>query len=138
MRTVLPFILICLFHLASLPGCCTPSRADRSNAVEPGPRVVEGDFDDINAVVAGVLPHFFIIDLPKGSDDPSERRFDLRTLDDRPGSLVFRHLPDNRLEMNCAIGRFGDQALESRIMDAMAERFKQILGDVAAPMSKLP
>ena len=54
--------------------------------------------------------------------------------DDAPGSLVFEKQPYGRIEIRCALGRFPQPRLEKRLVDALARRFTQIQGDVAAPI----
>ncbi len=97
--------------------------------------LVEGDFDDINAVVAGILPKFHIIDIPQASDNPDIRLFKLRMLNDAPGTLVFEKQPDGRIQIRCALGRFPNHELDEKLARALAERFEQLRGQVTAPIT---
>ncbi len=129
-------LFLSIAALILIPAGCRQPQRSMSDAVDlqPGPVVVQGDFDDVDAVVAGILPRFHMIDLPKGTDHPAKRHFVLRTIDDQPGVLTFQLLSPGRIEIECTIGRFGNLELESRLKQALADRFLQILGDVAAPI----
>lgn len=136
MKTPRPFLLLCALALA--PGCVSGTGGPNPFARAPttNPITVEGDFDDIDAVVAGVIPRFAMIEIPRPSEDPAVRRFDLKALDDSPGTLTFTQHPDGRIEIACTIGRFRDHERENALVRALASRLTRLRGDVAAPISE--
>lgn len=97
--------------------------------------ILEADFDDVDAVVAGVLPKFHMIDISRSSDNPDIRRFNLRMLNDAPGTLEFEKLADGQVEIRVALGRFPEPRREKKLVRALAKRFEQLRGKVAAPIT---
>jgi hypothetical protein len=86
--------------------------------------------------VAGIVPRFRMIETPEPSPDPDVRRFTLRGLDDTPGSLTFTRRPGGLIEIHCTNGRFGEPERAYRFVRALAHRFSQLRGEVAAPIDE--
>ncbi len=130
-------LVLAALWLLLAPGCAGLSSGQVPSSPLPGRQqsLVEGDFDDINAVVAGILPKFHVIDIPQASDNPDIRLFKLRMLNDAPGVLAFEKQPDGRIRIRCALGRFPNPKLEKKLTRALAERFEQLRGQVAAPIT---
>lgn len=138
MKTALPILLLLSLGLAAGLGACAahrgPSRLlDRTPAQNPVS--IPGDFDDVDAVVAGMLPKFKLVEFELPSPSRDIRRFELRGLDDSRGSLTFERLAGGMIRIECRVGRFGDPDREHRLLRALAHRFKQLRGDVAVPIS---
>ena len=133
--TIIFFLTVHVLVLG--PGCAglSPATAPPNTFQTRHESVAKGDFNDVDAVVAGILPKFHIIEIPKASDNPDIRRFNLRMLNDAPGTLVFEKLPDGQIEVRCALGRFPHPELEKKLIKALAERFEQLRGNVAAPIN---
>jgi hypothetical protein len=128
---------LAVYVLVLGPGCAglSPATAPSNSIQSRQENVVKGDFNDVDAVVAGILPKFHIIEIPQASDNSDIRRFNLRMLNDAPGTLVFEKLLDGQIEIRCALGRFPHPELEKKLIKALAERFEQLRGDVAAPIN---
>lgn len=120
-----------------LAGCASSGGPKALTAQEWGdnPRIVEGDFDDVDAVVAGILPRHKLVAFERSSDSQTKRVFELRGLDDSRGSLIFEKLQSAQIRVSCSISRFGDPQREQRMLRSLAHRFRQLRGDVAVPIS---
>ena len=119
-----------------LAACSTPTANRSEPVISPARVTVIGDWDDINAVIAGVLPIYKLVESEVPDQDSDLRRFRLDTLDRGPGSLTFRRLEDDQIEISAAIGRFARPVDEVQLVDALADRFTQLRGDVAAPLRR--
>lgn len=119
----------------SLVGCAGSRCGQVSSITADNPRVIEGDFDDVDAVVAGIMPRCELVEFELASQSPDIRRYELRAPNDLRGSLVFEKLSDGRIRIACTMGRFRDTRREQEIMHALTHRFTQLRGDVATPIS---
>ncbi|MBX3322549.1 MAG: hypothetical protein KF757_06120 [Phycisphaeraceae bacterium] len=141
MHAILPNTLrsITLFGcLLALTACAQPRRDTAHDPAHTSPAriTVAGDWDDVDAVVAGILPLYELVETRLPSPSPDLQRYRLDSLDRGPGTLSFKRLNDSEIEIACSIGRFGRSNDELRVVNALAERFTQLRGDVAAPLRR--
>lgn len=112
----------------------TPSRAgDFPPYVE-----AEGDWDDVHAVLAGVLPRVRLVSDPPDVDTAQRYECDIHSLRYGPGCLSLQLLDSHLIRIDAQIGRFGEPYEEQWVERALAARFSQIKGDRAAPISIPP
>lgn len=121
---------------ATFPGCASTPPTPAIDATSPARLTVAGDWDDIDPVLAGILPRFGLVESRLASDDAFTRAYRLDSLNKGPGSLTFRQIDDSQIEISVSIGRFGRPADEGQLIEALAERFTQLRGDVAAPIRR--
>ncbi|RMH10750.1 MAG: hypothetical protein D6695_10860 [Planctomycetota bacterium] len=117
-----------------LGGCATGSLRPNEVLADRPEVVVEGDWDDVEAVLAGVLPRVRLVDEPP--DVVSEQVYSCRvqTIDHGPGRVTLERLDGERIRIRVRIGRFGNPAYEDWVERALAARFEQLRGNVAAPI----
>lgn len=118
----------------------SPSRAFQDSGSAKWPRSVEvaGDWDDVPAVVAGIIPRVELVADPASIHDDHTYRCRIHSTQFGPGSLQFDRLDDGLIRIDARIGRFEHPLEERWVEQAMAERFTQIKGDVAAPIRVPP
>lgn len=121
---------------ASPLGCAASTR--RTPTTYPAFVEGPGDWDDVSAVVAGIVPRLdYVLDSPSITNDD---HYIVAIFSPRfgPGSLSIDRLEDNQVRIDASIGRFGEPDEEEYMERAIASRFKRLLGDVVAPIELPP
>ncbi|GAB4383384.1 MAG: hypothetical protein Kow0022_03070 [Phycisphaerales bacterium] len=95
---------------------------------------VEGDWDDVHAVVAGVLPRVLLVQDPPAVDSPDAYECAIFSFRYGPGWLKIERLDEHIIRIDARIGRFGEPEEEHWVERALAARFTQIKGDRVAPI----
>ncbi|MCL4221971.1 MAG: hypothetical protein KJZ65_11460 [Phycisphaerales bacterium] len=111
----------------------SPGRANLPRAVE-----VAGDWDDVPAVVAGIIPRVELVANPPSIHDDHTYRCVIHSTQFGPGSLQFDRLDNGLIRIDARIGRFEHREEEFWVEQALAERFTQIKGEIAAPIRVSP
>lgn len=99
---------------------------------------VQGDWDDVAAVVAGIAPRVQLVADPPDIDSDQTYRCRIYSSLHGPGWLQFDRLEGGVIRIDAHIGRFGHPPEEHWVEQAMADRFSQIRGDTAAPIRVPP
>lgn len=123
--------------LALLVGC-GPGFVEREAGPEEWSQVgARGDWDDLDAAleVAAARVGMAVV----GSSPGEERRaFELVTAGDEPVSLEISKAPgagEGDLVLRCRVGRFGYDARQAWLLEALGHRLEQLRGVETAPVS---
>lgn len=93
-----------------------------------------GDWDDVSAVVAGIIPRLdYVVDAPSVDSD-EQYIVAIRSPRFGEGTVCIDRLDGNRVRIHSRVGRFGRPEEEEYIQRALASRFTRLLGDVVAPI----
>lgn len=122
--------LVLTSFVIAIPACSTP-RMELYEGARPAQ--IQGDWDDViaSAKLAAGRSEMAVM----GVSEPSESVIviRLRTTLDRDGELRVERDEGGRLTADAAIGRFGDERAERRILAAFARRMEQLHRVEVAP-----
>lgn len=94
-----------------------------AQGVDPA-RTAHHGWDPVDTAIAAGAIELLIVARPSETDGVSKRMYTLKTLKGEPGELLVTRLgvglgiaPSDGLRLECRIGRFGDHAIERRLIE---------------------
>lgn len=118
--------------------CCAGSGRVPGGPVAPASVqvVIEGDWDDIDAVMAAALPHAGLVYAGLIERGATVAEFRVVTRTGEPGVLRFERADESAglIWASAEVGRFGDGPEVRPLLEAVAQRFEQLRGKVARPI----
>lgn len=137
-RLLCPILGAAVALLAACAQITPRNLQDAGHSHLPRSVEVEADWDDVPAVVAGIVPRVELVADPPTVHTDRIYRCRVYSSQHGPGWLEFERLEDGFIRIDAHIGRFGHPDEEHWVEQAMAERFSQIRGDTAAPIRVPP